>query len=87
MEWVLEVVRFGLSLPLVEHEALRDCVRVCCSWLSALLPTPPPPAHPPPPALPAPVAAAPRRYARKILKHLHNLFVPRPNESEYLYIK
>ncbi|XP_048484764.1 ral GTPase-activating protein subunit beta [Plutella xylostella] len=80
VEWVLEVIRFGLSLPLQEHEAVRDCVRVCCSWLSPLLP-PAQPAHPPPPALPAPVAAAPRRYARKILSHLHNLFVPRPNES------
>ncbi|XP_063383145.1 ral GTPase-activating protein subunit beta [Cydia fagiglandana] len=80
VEWVLEVIRFGLSLPLQEHEALRDCVRVCCSWLAPLLP-PAPPAQPPPPAVPPPVAAAPKRYARKILRHLHNLFVPRPNES------
>lgn len=82
VEWVLEVIRFGLSLPLQEHEALRDCVRVCCAWLAPLLP-PAPPAMPPPPALPPPVAAAPHKYARKILRHLHNLFVPRPNESEF----
>ncbi|GBP58147.1 Ral GTPase-activating protein subunit beta [Eumeta japonica] len=89
VEWVLEVIRFGLSLPLSEHEALRDCVRVCCSWLLPLLPTTqqPPPAHPPPPAVPTPVNAAPRIYARKILKHLHNLFVPRPNESGDLISK
>ncbi|XP_022824667.1 ral GTPase-activating protein subunit beta-like [Spodoptera litura] len=80
VEWVLEVIRFGLSLPLQEHEALRDCVRVCCAWLAPLLP-PAPPAMPPPPALPPPVAAAPHKYARKILRHLHNLFVPRPNET------
>ncbi|KAI5651451.1 ral GTPase-activating protein subunit beta [Phthorimaea operculella] len=86
VEWVLEVIRYGLSLPLHEHEALRDCVRVCCSWLSPLLP-PAPPAQPPPPAVPPPVAAAPARYARKILKHLHNLFVPRPNESGDLISK
>ncbi|XP_049872205.1 ral GTPase-activating protein subunit beta isoform X2 [Pectinophora gossypiella] len=86
VEWVLEVIRYGLSLPLHEHEALRDCVRVCCSWLSPLLP-PTPPAQPPPPAVPPPVAAAPARYARKILKHLHNLFVPRPNESGDLISK
>lgn len=87
VEWVLEVVRYGLSLPLVEHEALRDCVRVCCSWLSALLPSPPPPSHPPSPAVPPPVAASPHKYARKILKHLHNLFVPRPNENGDLVSK
>ncbi|KAJ8718675.1 hypothetical protein PYW08_002912 [Mythimna loreyi] len=86
VEWVLEVIRFGLSLPLVEHEALRDCVRVCCAWLAPLLP-PAPPAMPPPPALPPPVAAAPHKYARKILRHLHNLFVPRPNESGDLISK
>ncbi|XP_069360431.1 ral GTPase-activating protein subunit beta isoform X1 [Maniola hyperantus] len=80
VEWVLEVIRYGLSLPLSEHEALRDCVRVCCSWLAALLP-PAAPAQPPPPAVPPPLAAEPHRYANKILNHLHNLFVPRPNET------
>ncbi|XP_026741412.1 ral GTPase-activating protein subunit beta isoform X2 [Trichoplusia ni] len=86
VEWVLEVIRFGLSLPLQEHEALRDCVRVCCAWLAPLLP-PAPPAMPPPPALPPPVAAAPHKYARRILRHLQNLFVPRPNESVDLMSK
>ncbi|XP_047028982.1 ral GTPase-activating protein subunit beta isoform X3 [Helicoverpa zea] len=86
VEWVLEVIRFGLSLPLQEHGALRDCVRVCCAWLAPLLP-PAPPAMPPPPAIPPPVAKAPHKYARKILRHLHNLFVPRPNESGDLISK
>ncbi|XP_075979377.1 ral GTPase-activating protein subunit beta isoform X2 [Anticarsia gemmatalis] len=86
VEWVLEVIRFGLSLPLQEHEALRDCVRVCCAWLAPLLP-PAPPAMPPPPAIPPPVAQAPHKYARKILRHLQNLFVPRPNESGDLISK
>ncbi|XP_069360436.1 ral GTPase-activating protein subunit beta isoform X5 [Maniola hyperantus] len=86
VEWVLEVIRYGLSLPLSEHEALRDCVRVCCSWLAALLP-PAAPAQPPPPAVPPPLAAEPHRYANKILNHLHNLFVPRPNESGNLISK
>lgn len=83
MEWVLEVIRYGLSLPLSEHEAVRDCVRICCSWLSALLP-PAAPAQPSPPAVPAPLAASPERYATKILSHLHNLFVPRNNESKLI---
>lgn len=86
VEWVLEVIRFGLSLPLQEHEALRDCVRVCCAWLAPLLP-PAPPAMPPPPAIPPPVAQAPHKYARKILRHLQNLFVPRQNESGDLISK
>jgi hypothetical protein len=82
VEWVLEVVRFGLALPLSEHEAVRACVRVCCAWLGALL-GPAPAAQPPPPAVPPPVRARPRLYARRILHHLQNLFVPRPDDSQY----
>ncbi|XP_041980537.1 ral GTPase-activating protein subunit beta isoform X2 [Aricia agestis] len=87
VEWVLEVLRFGLSLPLTEHEALRDCVYVCYAWLGALLPGSPPATHPPSPAVPPPIAADPHKYANKILNHLHNLFVPRPNESGNLMSK
>ncbi|XP_059062212.1 ral GTPase-activating protein subunit beta [Achroia grisella] len=86
VEWVLEVVRFGLALPLSEHEALRDCVRVCCAWLAPLLPAGAPQA-PPPPATPPPVLAQPHRYARKLLRHLQNLFLPRPDESGDLISK
>ncbi|CAH2049064.1 unnamed protein product, partial [Iphiclides podalirius] len=86
VEWVLEVVRYGLSLPLTEHEALRACVHVCYAWLGALLP-PAPVSHPQPPAVPAPVAADPRRYAARILSHLHNLFIPRADDSADLISK
>ncbi|CAG4955634.1 unnamed protein product [Parnassius apollo] len=86
VEWVLEVVRYGLALPLGEHEALRACVRVCCAWLGALLPPAPAP-MPPPPVVPPPLQADPRRYAARILSHLHNLFVPRPDDSADLISK
>ncbi|XP_028026562.1 ral GTPase-activating protein subunit beta isoform X3 [Bombyx mandarina] len=86
VEWVLEVIRYGLSLPLSEHSAVRDCVRVACAWLTPLL-APTPAAQPTPPALPPPVVAEPHRYARKILRHLQNLFVPRPDESGDLISK
>ncbi|XP_068622605.1 ral GTPase-activating protein subunit beta [Battus philenor] len=86
VEWVLEVLRYGLSLPLTEHEALRACVYVCHAWLGALLP-PAPASQPPQPAIPPPLAADPRRYAAKILSHLHNLFVPRADDSADLISK
>lgn len=80
----MEVIRYGLSLPLTEQDALRDCVTVYCEWLSALLPnnttsssisnTPP---------IPTPVLNEPERYARRIIEHLHNLFVPRPGEGKH----
>ena len=34
----MEVICFGLSLPLSEHDTVKDCVNVYCEWLSALLP-------------------------------------------------
>ncbi|XP_013170001.1 PREDICTED: ral GTPase-activating protein subunit beta [Papilio xuthus] len=86
VEWVLEVLRYGLSLPLTEHEALRACVYVCHAWLGALLP-PAPASQPPQPAIPPPLAADPKRYAAKILSHLHNLFVPRADDSADLISK
>ncbi len=36
----IQVVCHGLSLPLSEHDIIKDCVNIYCEWLSALLPTP-----------------------------------------------
>ena len=36
--WFMEVICYGLSLPLSEHDTVKDCVNVYCEWLSALLP-------------------------------------------------
>ena len=38
VDWLMEVLCYGLSLPLTEHETVRACVDVYCEWLSALLP-------------------------------------------------
>lgn len=38
--WFMEVVCHGLSLPLGDHEVIKDCVNIYCEWLSALLPNP-----------------------------------------------
>ena len=36
--WFMEVMCYGLSLPLSEHDTVKDCVNVYCEWISALLP-------------------------------------------------
>ncbi|KAL3187255.1 hypothetical protein MRX96_025566 [Rhipicephalus microplus] len=36
VNWCMEVICFGLRLPLAEHEAIRDCVHVYCEWMQAL---------------------------------------------------
>lgn len=75
VQWCMEVICFGLSLPLAEHDTVRDCVNVYCEWLSALYSAPKI-------SVPRPIVEDPNFYARKIISHFHNLFVPRKGEGE-----
>ncbi|KAF7994357.1 hypothetical protein HCN44_003829 [Aphidius gifuensis] len=74
VQWCMEVICYGLSLPLAEHDTVRDCVNVYCEWLSALYSTPKI-------SVPKPIVDDPNFYARKIISHFHNLFVPRKGEG------
>lgn len=65
----------GLSLPLIEHETIKDCVNVYCEWLTALYQIPRV-------SVPRPICEDPNLYARKIINHFHKLFVPRQGEGE-----
>ncbi|XP_050531868.1 ral GTPase-activating protein subunit beta isoform X2 [Daktulosphaira vitifoliae] len=71
--WCMEVICYGLSLPLSEHDTIRDCVHIYCDWLSSLYETPKI-------SVPKPVCNDPNLYARKIISHFYNLFVPRKGE-------
>lgn len=75
----MEVLCFGLSLPLTEHDTIKDCVNVYCEWLTALLPQPKV-------CVPKPVIEDPNIYAKKILSHLHYLFVPRKGEGKSSFL-
>ncbi|XP_055713070.1 ral GTPase-activating protein subunit beta isoform X5 [Phlebotomus papatasi] len=77
--WCMDVLCYGLSLPLTEHETIKDCVNVYCEWMTALSPVPRI-------SVPKPIVDDPNTYARKIINHFHNLFVPRPGEDwAFLY--
>lgn len=73
--WCMDVICHGLSLPLHDHETIRDCVNVYCDWLTSLMPNPRI-------TVPKPICDDANIYARKIINHFHNLFVPRPGEGE-----
>ncbi|KAL0278957.1 UNVERIFIED_CONTAM: hypothetical protein PYX00_000621 [Menopon gallinae] len=75
VQWSMQVICYGLSLPISEHDTIRDCVNIYCEWLSALHPVPKI-------SVPTPVCDDPNLYARKIINHFHNLFVPRKNEGD-----
>ena len=69
----LQVLCYGLNLPLSELETIKDCVNVYCEWFSALTA--------PHVCVPRPVIDDPNPYVRDMLHHLYNLFVPRPPEA------
>ncbi|XP_053405362.1 ral GTPase-activating protein subunit beta-like isoform X3 [Mercenaria mercenaria] len=69
VKWTMEVLCYGLSLPLSENDTIKDCVNVYCEWLSALTS--------PKLSVPKPVTEDPNPYAQDMLHHLLNLFVPR----------
>ncbi len=70
VSWFMEVIGYGLSLPLSDHETIKDCVNIYCEWLSALLPEPKA-------CVPSPIIQDPNLFARRIVQHLYHLFVPR----------
>ncbi|XP_058980656.1 ral GTPase-activating protein subunit beta isoform X9 [Musca domestica] len=73
VNWCMDVICFGLSLPLQEHETIKDCVNIYCEWMTAL--------HPQPKiSVPKPICEDANMYCRKIINHFHNLFVPRQGE-------
>ncbi|XP_073825991.1 ral GTPase-activating protein subunit beta isoform X12 [Musca autumnalis] len=73
VNWCMDVICFGLSLPLQEHETIKDCVNIYCEWMTAL--------HPQPKiSVPKPICEDANMYCRKIINHFHNLFVPRHGE-------
>lgn len=61
-----------------EHDTIRDCVHIYCDWLSALYETPKV-------SVPKPVCNDPNLYARKIISHFYNLFVPRKGEGKPIF--
>ncbi|KAL7044929.1 hypothetical protein ACKWTF_002104 [Chironomus riparius] len=73
VSFCMDVICFGLSLPLTDHEIIKDCVNLYCEWLSVTTS--------PKIAVPKPILDDPNIYTRKIIGHLHNLFVPRHGEG------
>ncbi|CAL8111145.1 unnamed protein product [Orchesella dallaii] len=75
IEWCLQVICHGLSLPFSEHDIIKDCVSIYCEWLSCLAPVPKI-------SVPKPVADRPNFYARSMINHFYHLFSPRKGEGQ-----
>eukprot|EP00058_Branchiostoma_floridae_P005409 XP_002590897.1 hypothetical protein BRAFLDRAFT_116449 [Branchiostoma floridae] len=76
VNWTMEVLCYGLTLPLSDHETIRDCVNVYNDWLTVLTT--------PKTSVPRPILEEPNKYAQRMFKHLHNLFLPRSEGNTYV---
>uniref|UniRef100_A0A1A7Z8F9 Ral GTPase-activating protein subunit beta n=2 Tax=Iconisemion striatum TaxID=60296 RepID=A0A1A7Z8F9_9TELE len=72
VKWTMEVLCYGLTLPL-EGDTVKLCVDVYTDWMMALVS--------PRDSMPQPVVKEPNMYVQTILKHLYNVFVPRPEHT------
>ncbi|CAL9702539.1 unnamed protein product [Knipowitschia caucasica] len=78
VKWTMEVLCYGLTLPL-EGETVKLCVDVYTDWMMALVS--------PRDSMPHPVIKEPNMYVQLILKHLYNVFVPRPDQHSLNHIR
>ncbi|XP_056022408.1 ral GTPase-activating protein subunit beta-like isoform X3 [Ostrea edulis] len=76
VKWAMEVLCYGLSLPLAELDTIKECVNVYCNWLLACMPP-----SPHPESVPKPLREDPDPYIQDMIHHLLNLFVPRPGSD------
>ena len=75
VEWMMQVIGHGLTLPLTEKTLLDGCVKVYNDWLTAL--------YFQKGSVPQPIIHNPNHYAPIIFNHFCSLFEPR-NEPRFL---
>uniref|UniRef100_A0A8C7TVH0 Ral GTPase-activating protein subunit beta n=1 Tax=Oncorhynchus mykiss TaxID=8022 RepID=A0A8C7TVH0_ONCMY len=78
VKWTMEVLCYGLTLPL-EGDTVKLCVDVYTDWMMALVM--------PRDSIPQPVVKEPNLYVQTILKHLYNVFLPRPEQYSLSHIR
>ena len=79
IQWTMQVVGYGLTLPLSHQALIEKCIDVYDDWLSAL--------YSPRKSVPRPVQQDPDHYAQIIFKQFYQLFVPRKKLTEGVFIE
>ncbi|XP_076849474.1 ral GTPase-activating protein subunit beta isoform X2 [Brachyhypopomus gauderio] len=78
VKWTMEVLCYGLTLPL-DGDTVKLCVDVYTDWIMVLVS--------PRDSIPQPIVKEPNLYVQTILKHLHNLFLPRPEHFSPMHFR
>jgi len=76
LEWTMDVICFGLSMPLrdMELETIKNCVYLYLDWSSIF-------SSKPKPGIPCQIVNNKEYYFAKMLKHLANMFIPRDSST------
>ncbi|XP_065062908.1 ral GTPase-activating protein subunit beta-like [Rhopilema esculentum] len=74
LEWTMEVICFGLTMPMTEIELIRNCAYLYLDWAAVI-------SNSSKNNIPKPIIEEKEFYFKKILKHLTNLFMPRESSS------
>ena len=74
LDWTMEVICYGLTMPMTEIDLIRNCAYLYMDWITAIT-------HIVKPSIPKPILEEKKLYFKKILKHLANLFLPRESSS------
>ena len=80
LDWTMDVICYGLSMPMAEVEMVKNCVFIYLGWSSVMSVNPKN-------GIPPQIVANKDFYFTKILKHLTNLFIPRESASTDLQAK
>ena len=86
LEWTMEVICFGLTMPLPEvmplpeAEMIKNCVYLYLDWTSVMSVIPKP-------GIPIQIEARKEHYFCQMLQHFTNLFIPRESTSIIIQAK
>ncbi|XP_057315296.1 ral GTPase-activating protein subunit beta-like [Hydractinia symbiolongicarpus] len=80
LDWTMDVICFGLTMPLAEVEMIKNCVFLYLDWTSVM-------SAKPKSGIPTQIIEKKEYYFGRMLKHLTNLFIPRESASTVLQAK
>ena len=80
LDWTMDVICFGLTMPSAEVEMIKNCVFLYLDWTSVM-------SLIPKPGIPHQIIDNREFYFSKMLQHLTNLFIPRESASTDLQAK
>ena len=79
VQWTMQVIGYGLTLPLTEQLLIQQCVDVYDEWLSAL--------YAPRKSVPPPIVEEPDSYVQTIFEQFCYLFAPRTKLNEAVFME